>query len=127
MTELWLVGYDIRCPRRLKRVHHYLAARAWPIQKSIFLLPTSEGEQAVHEEELLDRIDSAVDDVRFYKLTEHAAAWSFGVPSMLEGLHVADPQYRELVRLLGEPAALDADETAVRRLSKGLNQRRNWP
>lgn len=54
---LWLIGYDISCPRRLRRMQRRCADAGWPLQKSLYLLPLTSEERLALCDELKELID----------------------------------------------------------------------
>lgn len=66
--ELFLVAYDISCPRRLRRVHRYLKKRAVYVQYSVCVLEASRSEAERVRDDVAALIDPDRDDVRFYRL-----------------------------------------------------------
>ncbi|MBB1420783.1 CRISPR-associated endonuclease Cas2 [Pseudoalteromonas sp. SG43-7] len=48
---LWIISYDISCPKRLRKVHKYCATFGWQMQKSLYLFAfsRSEREKACHQ------------------------------------------------------------------------------
>lgn len=66
----WLIAYDIRCPKRLSRLHHRVKARAIPVQYSVFLFEGSAGDLGNFLTEIGQYIDSKEDDVRAYPIPE---------------------------------------------------------
>lgn len=65
---LWLVAYDIRDPRRLRRVHRYLRNYATPIQYSVFLYRATPTNIPHLLKGLEQHINPQEDDVRAYPL-----------------------------------------------------------
>ena len=63
-----VVCYDIRCPKRLGRVHRYLKRRAIPLQYSVFLVELDDQRCQRLLRGLQDLIDPRKDDVRVYVL-----------------------------------------------------------
>jgi CRISPR-associated protein Cas2 len=62
----WIIAYDIAEPGRLRRVHKYLAKRAFALQYSVFAADLNARELAAIKRGLLKLIDEKRDDVRFY-------------------------------------------------------------
>lgn len=83
---IWLIAYDIRCPRRLKRVHRYLSGEAAWIQYSVFVTRTTPQRLGVVRAALDDLIDSKADDVRIYRVPECPAIETLGAQGMPEGV-----------------------------------------
>ncbi|MEZ5537196.1 MAG: CRISPR-associated endonuclease Cas2 [Thiolinea sp.] len=65
-----IVCYDIRCPKRLGRVHRYLKKRAIPLQYSVFLAQLDEKKRDKVLRDLRVIINLQQDDVRIYPLPE---------------------------------------------------------
>lgn len=112
-AKAWLVSYDIREPRRLRRVHKCLRREGVPAQYSVFTVEADDEEIS----QLLDRIealiDSRVDDVRAYHLPHACTVWSLGCQDWpagitLTGTHAA----RVLNEALAPEAPADTDTTA---------------
>jgi len=96
MKHWYLIAYDIREPRRLRRVHYYLRKQALALQKSVFAIETD----APHLEEVLaqvrDLADSRDDDIRLYAIPGPAALWTAGQQEhRLAGLHGGEAAARE--------------------------------
>jgi CRISPR-associated endonuclease Cas2 len=77
-TKSWLVAYDIRCARRLRRVHRHLRRRALHVQYSAFVVEADDFAIRRLLSDLKALIDTAVDDVRSYHLPERCAVWTLG-------------------------------------------------
>ena len=92
----WLVAYDIRCPRRLGRVHRRLARSGQALQYSVFCLCMNQA-QAHELAAELEALIKPQDDVRLYALGKNPwYRWS-GPDDMPEA-----------VMLFDAPLALDA-------------------
>ncbi len=80
MQRSWyLISYDIRHEKRLKKFHYRLSKYALALQKSVFLIEANEPEiqrivilvnQYTHTQE---------DDVRLYPIAHPKAIWSAGI------------------------------------------------
>lgn len=66
----WLIAYDIRCKRRLARVHRLVSKQALPLQYSVFCARLSRSQAHALAAELEELI-APVDDVRLYALGEN--------------------------------------------------------
>lgn len=75
----WLIAYDIRCPRRLTRLHQWLLRRATPLQYSVFLGRYDRAELAELCRQIEARIDPRADDVRLYPVPDHPRLRALGV------------------------------------------------
>ena len=83
---LYLVCYDIRCPKRLGRVHRYLKKRAVALQYSVFLAKLSVKEREALLSGLRVIIHEQFDDVRVYPLPKSPDWCTLGKPLWDEGL-----------------------------------------
>lgn len=85
-----LVCYDIREPRRLRRVHATLRRWGLPLQYSVFhVMLTHRGRKRLAEI-LRDTIDERADDVRIYALQTGATISYQGHPPVSPGLYLDD-------------------------------------
>ncbi len=76
MSAPYLVAYDIREPRRLRRVHYRLKKLGLAIQYSVFVVEGHGLMQEVHT--LLQQITAPEDDIRIYRLHSRQALWMSG-------------------------------------------------
>jgi len=67
-VRAWLVSYDIRKPKRLCRVHHWMMSRAVAVQYSVFVGLWNERNLQETMKGVLLRINRNEDDVRAYAL-----------------------------------------------------------
>ena len=81
----FLIGYDIRSPKRLQRVHRKLLRFAMPIQYSVFLLSGSEADANLCLSELKPLIEKE-DDLRCYRLPGSGFKAHLGHASLPEGI-----------------------------------------
>ncbi len=58
---LWLISYDICCPKRLKKVQKYCAKNGWTVQKSIFLFAWTRSEREDACSDLISMIEREED------------------------------------------------------------------
>ena len=72
----YLVAYDIRCPRRLRRVHYRLSKHGLPVQYSVFVVDDSRTLNKVLES-IGPHLDKA-DDLRCYKARSADEIWLYG-------------------------------------------------
>lgn len=82
-----LIVYDIRCPRRLRRVHAFLKKQAYALQESVFAWQGTEQELIELQQGLLERINSKEDDVRGYRLPANQKLHLFGVSPFLDDVY----------------------------------------
>lgn len=85
-TKHWLVAYDIRCPKRLIRVHRYLRDQGIHLQYSVFAIEASD--QRIHDilQDLNILISPDHDDVRAYHLPASCPVWILGTQAFSEGI-----------------------------------------
>ena len=74
----YLLAYDIRDPRRLRRVHYYLRKRALAAQQSVFFVHATEAELKETLDGVAQRIHRHLDDVRAYPISSPAEVWLAG-------------------------------------------------
>ena len=74
----YLVAYDVRCPKRLRRVHREVVSEGQGLQQSVYLVRASHRSLR----DLLARVeahmDTAVDDLRAYPVPHPAQLWCGG-------------------------------------------------
>ncbi|KYN26265.1 hypothetical protein AUQ44_14300 [Vibrio cidicii] len=58
---LWIISYDISCPKRLRKMHKYCSKYAWPLQKSVYLFALSRTEREKTCQRLLSMLDQQQD------------------------------------------------------------------
>ncbi|BBO87225.1 hypothetical protein DSCOOX_04050 [Desulfosarcina ovata subsp. ovata] len=84
----YLIAYDIRNEKRLRRLHYYLKKRAVALQKSVFLLRANTAQLKEVEGQIKIRIDDREDDVRRYPIYGPNAIWGAGMQAAaLESLY----------------------------------------
>jgi CRISPR-associated protein Cas2 len=64
----YLLAYDIRDPRRLRRVHQVATSYGEPLQYSLFACDLSRSELLLLERDLRSEIDSRVDSIAIFDL-----------------------------------------------------------
>lgn len=82
----YIIAYDIKCPKRLGRVHRYLKSCAIPIQYSVFIARLYLHEKAAIIEELQWIINEKQDDIRIYRLPQKIEAVFLGERHIPEGI-----------------------------------------
>jgi CRISPR-associated protein Cas2 len=100
----WLIAYDIREPRRLKRVHALLTKTAVPVQYSVFAAAGSTHAMRQLAAAVAERIDAGADDVRFYPIPERPLVYTLGHAMLPEQVLLLDGR-TDLGVLLGRPPA----------------------
>ncbi len=66
----FVVAYDIREPKRLRRVHEVVKGYGYPMQYSVFICDLSDREKIGLKGDLRDVMDQSVDSVAFIDLGE---------------------------------------------------------
>lgn len=74
----WLLAYDIRDPKRLRRTWRILRKEGLPIQYSVFLIQVGRDQLECVLDKIRAVIDETADDVRAYPLTENTKIWGLG-------------------------------------------------
>lgn len=85
----WFVlAYDVRNEKRLRRLHYYLKKRALPLQRSVFLLHKKPSELNRMLQGVRERTHKNEDDVRLYPVVSPHSIWAAGQQSeVLAGLY----------------------------------------
>jgi len=104
----WLVAYDIREPRRLRRVHRRIREEGATVQYSAFCVRANDHQISALLQAVAKLIDERVDDVRAYHLPERCAVWTLGRQALPAGI-LLQPQ--ALARLFARQG--DAAKTVV--------------
>ncbi len=73
-----LICYDIRCPRRLAKLHRFLCGVAIPVQYSVFIAYLAPNRIDLLLADLRERIHKHQDDVRLYTLPDNPDILSLG-------------------------------------------------
>jgi len=90
-----LLAYDIRNPRRLRRVHYFVKKRGVALQKSVFLLRADQDELALLSRGIKKLVNEKEDDVRLYPVRHPGKLWSAGTQqNRVDGLYVPVPESR---------------------------------
>ncbi|GIX36646.1 MAG: hypothetical protein KatS3mg126_2425 [Lysobacteraceae bacterium] len=83
----FLIGYDIRDPGRLRRVHRLLGKHALPLQYSVFLFCGDARQLARLLDRLVPLCDGKEDDLRAYPLPRQSLKLRLGRGVLPEGIH----------------------------------------
>lgn len=107
----WLVAYDIRQPRRLRRTHKILKAEGMAVQYSAFVVEAADEQLQRLLGRIRQIIDSAADDVRAYHLPSNCQVWRLGRQAMPDGVYLdASAAASELLGCVGATERAPADE-----------------
>jgi len=93
----WIVAYDITCPKRLVRVHHYLRGHALTLQYSVFGGVFSARTLQVILNGLRLRIDADEDDVRVYPVPAYCEVVGLGARLLPQGVILPDERLLEFL------------------------------
>lgn len=90
MKYNYLIAYDIRHPKRLRRVHYYLGKRATALQKSVFWINETPPAVETISRGILALADADEDDIRVYPIQRMDQVWVAGKQAnRLQGLYGA--------------------------------------
>lgn len=81
-----VICYDIRCPRRLQRIHRILVRHAFPIAYSVFLYEGTDSALEKCLDLIRQTIDPTQDDVRCYPLPERGLKIRIGKATLPAGI-----------------------------------------
>lgn len=81
MRCLYLVCYDVACPKRLRKVHQCIKTYAIGGQKSFYECLLTSSERQVLEDSLYDLLNEAEDRVHFFQLDPRLKPLFFGKAS----------------------------------------------
>lgn len=108
--KAWIVAYDIREPRRLRRVHRTLRKEGVAAQYSVFTVEADDEGIARLLQRLRGIIDERVDDVRAYHLPAHCAVWALGTQHWPDGVSLAGMLAARLItEAASQPAPAGAE------------------
>jgi len=93
---LWLIGYDVSCPRRLRRLQKRCAAAGWPLQKSLYLFALSRVERQRLCAELQGLIDPLEDRLLCLPFEPAEGSFHLGPAGDVLLIH-ADPRLQGFV------------------------------
>ena len=84
----YLLAYDVREPRRLRRLHYLLCKHATALQYSLFLLEKKKSDVPELLENIRKLVNEKEDDVRLYPIKRPAEIWVSGKQSeAMSGLY----------------------------------------
>jgi CRISPR-associated protein Cas2 len=104
--KIWLVAYDIRQPRRLRRVHRILRRQGLAAQYSAFTVEADDAAILTLLAALEAQIDRSEDDLRAYHLPARCPVWRLGAQRWPEGVCMEPAHAMRL--LLNSPDPTDA-------------------
>ena len=77
-----LVAYDIRCPRRLRRVQKLVARNGQGLQQSVYMVRANPRELGRLLDEIAGEMDPDHDDLRAYPVPHPAQLWCGGAMAL---------------------------------------------
>jgi len=86
----WIVCYDMKDPKRLRRIFKFLKSQGIPIQYSVFLVHASSGVLAQLEVRLCKLINRNEDDVRIYAIPKCSNTIIMGHALIPDGILLGD-------------------------------------
>lgn len=89
MKKWYVLAYDIREPKRLKKLHYYLKKQALPLQRSIFIVHCDTHQLADILQQVRERAHLREDDIRLYPINSPQSIWAAG--QQAEQLHSLYP------------------------------------
>lgn len=104
-TRHWLLAYDIREPKRLRRIHAYLCRHGVPLQYSVFGLELDEPGLRRILDDLASLMDTSVDDIRAYHIPERSRVWTIGQQALPEGVELHATAVMRLLKRQPTPSA----------------------
>jgi CRISPR-associated protein Cas2 len=78
MKSWYIIAYDIREAKRLRRLHYYLCKRAISLQNSVFLVKISEQYLQQLSSALQSIANETEDDIRIYPVHHPDTIWAAG-------------------------------------------------
>lgn len=84
--DIWFVAYDIREPRRLRRVHRRVRRDGVALQYSGFAVQANEARLTTLLDHLKTIIHEGVDDLRAYHLPARCQVWRLGRQAWPDGV-----------------------------------------
>lgn len=81
MKHNYLIAYDIRQAKRLRRVHYFISKRATALQRSVFLITDNTAAINDISQGVLSLAKTEVDDIRLYPIQELDKIWVAGMQS----------------------------------------------
>ena len=78
MKQWYMLAYDIRNPKRLKKMHYFLSKKGFALQNSVFIFKADN--KALNEllDDIKQRVHKREDDIRLYPIVHPNAIWAAG-------------------------------------------------
>ena len=98
-AKWYLLAYDIRHEKRLRRLHYFCKKHGIPLQRSVFLFKADAAGLDEVVEGVRARVHDKEDDVRLYPVTHPGSIWAAGQQSdKLQGLYGGSAPKKESSR-----------------------------
>ncbi|MGV6817096.1 MAG: CRISPR-associated endonuclease Cas2 [Thiotrichales bacterium] len=82
-----MIAYDVRHPKRLRKLHYYLSKKTFAVQKSVYLLRAEKNDLDEINKRIKEIVHAHQDDVRLFPVLPPQAMWVAGQQGgSLEGL-----------------------------------------
>jgi len=96
LKPLWIIGYDIVCPRRLRKIQRRCAAQGWALQKSLYLFALDSNQRQELCQELKNLIDPQEDKLLCLPFDTPTGSFHIGPRNDVLIVHT-DPRLAEFV------------------------------
>ena len=107
MKNWYLIAYDIREPRRLKRLHYRLRKHALAVQYSVFVIHATTDELQQVEQMISENCEPQ-DDVRLYATGAPLNYWASAKQAeALQSLYTAQTHHRQPPHPQPRPGLID--------------------
>lgn len=116
MKQWYLLAYDVRDKKRLRRLHYALKKQALPLQQSVFLVQADKKRLKFLVGLVKSRTATNLDDVRVYPLHHPNDMWLGGCQQQaLAGLFAGKPDKKASVTVLQRVKNLFGGKASGRR------------
>lgn len=102
MKSWYILSYDIRDPKRLRRFHYRISKQGLALQESVFLLQADRQTLKDLQKTVNECVHRKIDDVRLYPVHHPGAIWGAGKQSkVFEHIYpAARPKSKRGIRAL---------------------------
>lgn len=91
MKRWYIIAYDVRHPKRLRKLHYYLSKKTIAAQKSVYLLRVEKTELHQINKQIRKIANDHHDDVRVFPVLPPQAMWVAGQQQeSLDGLFAGE-------------------------------------
>lgn len=97
MKNWYLLAYDVRDEKRLKKLHYFLKKQATALQNSVFLLHVNKTQLDNILAGIKERTKGKIDDVRLYPISNPHAIWAAGKQiGVMKHFYIGQPDTNKL-------------------------------